>query len=77
MNDTITDVIIHTSQQLDDAQFAEVCKQVYKEDGVVSLSRNVHTPRFLMAVYNAARTRSVSILNAVRQQGYEATLVGI
>ena len=77
MNNTITDVIIHTSAQLDDAQFAEVCRQVYKEDGVVSLSRNVHTPRFLMVVYNAALTRSSRILSAVKQQGYEATLIGI
>ena len=77
MNAKITDVIIHTREQLNDQQFAEVSKQVYKTDGIVSLSRNVHTPKFLMVVYNAGRTRANSILNTVKGLGYDASLVGI
>jgi hypothetical protein len=77
MNAKITDVIIHTREQLNDQQFAEVTKQVYKTDGIVSLSRNVHTPKFLMVVYNAGRTRANSILATIKEQGYDASLVGI
>lgn len=77
MNSKITDVIIHTKEQLSEQQFAEVSDRVYKSEGIVSLSRNVHTPRFLMVVYNAGRTRANSILNTVTGMGHDATLVGI
>ena len=77
MNSKITDVIIHTKDDLSDSQFAEVSDQVYKTEGVVSLSRNVHTPRFLMVVYNASRIRANGILRTIKGMGYDASLVGI
>ncbi len=77
MNSKITDVIIHTNDQLSDQQFAEVTDQIYKTEGIVSLSRNVHTPKFVMVVYNAGRTRADSILKTVNRLGYGASLVGI
>lgn len=77
MNTKITDVIIHTKDHLSDQQFAEVSSQIYKTEGIVSLSRNVHTPKFLMVVYNAGRTRANSILRTVKGLGYDASLVGI
>jgi hypothetical protein len=77
MNSKITDVIIHTRDQLSEQQFAEVSRQVYKTEGIVSLSRNVHTPRFLMVVYNAGRTRANSIVTTVKELGYDSSLVGI
>lgn len=77
MNSAITDVIIHTKDQLSDEEFAELTDQVYRTEGIVSLNRNIHTPRFLMVVYNAGRTRANSILTTVRRLGYDASLVGI
>lgn len=77
MNSKITDVIIHTKDQLSEQQFAEVTDHVYKTEGIVSLSRNVHTPKFLMVVYNAGRTRASNILQTVNALGYDASLVGI
>jgi hypothetical protein len=77
MNSKITDVIIHTKDQLSEQQFAEVSSRVYKTEGIVSLSRNAHTPRFLMVVYNASRTRANVILQTVTGMGYNASLVGI
>jgi hypothetical protein len=77
MNTQITDVIIHTRDQLSEQQFSEVADHVYKNEGIVSLSRNVHTPRFLMVVYNAGSTRAKNILAIVTGLGYDASLVGI
>ena len=77
MNSKITDVIIHTKEHLSEQQFAEVTEQVYKTEGIVSLSRNVHTPKFMMVVYNASCTRANSILKTVNGLGYDASLVGI
>lgn len=73
----ITDVIIHTDEQLDDQQFASLSEQVYRQQGIVSLSRNPHAPRFLMVVYNAANVKARSILETVRSTGFNAKLVGI
>ena len=81
MNNTkthnITDTMIHTREVLSDCEFQALSDEVYRDEGIVSLSRNPHTPRFLMVVYNAARTRSSAILDVVRQHGYRASLVGI
>ncbi len=73
----ITDTMIHTRDVLSDREFEALSEEVYRDQGIVSLSRNPHTPRFLMVVYNAARTRSTAILEIVRQHGYQASLVGI
>jgi hypothetical protein len=81
MNNTktqnITDTIIHTRELLSDREFNTLSQEIYRDEGIVSLSRNPHTPRFLMVVYNAARTRSTTILEVVRQHGFHASLVGI
>lgn len=77
MNNSITDVIIHTNDCLDPSQYASLSDTIYRQPGIVSLSRNVHTPRFLMVVYNAAVTRSREILDCVKAQGFESTLIGI
>lgn len=73
----IIDTMIHTRELLSERDFEALSEEVYRDQGVVSLSRNPHTPRFLMVVYNAARTRSTAILDIVKQHGYQASLVGI
>ena len=74
---SITDTMIHTRERLSDREFQSLSADVYRDEGIVSLSRNPHTPRFLTVVYNATRTRSTAILEIVRQHGYQASLVGI
>ena len=73
----ITDAMIHTGEVLSESEFKNLSDRVHRGEGIVSLSRNPHTPRFLIVVYNAARTSSIAILNRVRQQGYQASLIGI
>ena len=77
MNNKITDVIIHTGDILDEHQFREVSSNVYRNDGIVSFSRNAITPRCFMVVYNAGKTRASNILDTVRNMGIQASLVGI
>ena len=77
MNNKTTDVIIHTSDRLSEQQFAEISERVYQNEGIVSLSRNAHAPKFLMVVYNAERIRAISLLRTVKGLGYQASLVGI
>jgi hypothetical protein len=74
---TITDVIVHTRNHIDDNQFEDIRRRINTNDGVVSVSRNSKTPHLLMVVYNAARIRSDKILQAFTRQGYDASLVGM
>jgi hypothetical protein len=69
MKTTITDVTIHTKDQLSDQPFAEVTEQVDKPDAIISPSRNEYTPKFLMVVYNAAPANR--ILTTVKGLGYD------
>ena len=77
MNEKITDVIIHTSDTLTGHQFNELARNVYLGEGIVSFNRNAKTPRCLMVVYNAGKTRASSILKTIRNLGVNASLVGI
>ena len=77
MEKHITDVIIHTSNYLDDQQFTELAEVVHKNDGVISLSRNANAPQCLMLVYNAGKNQARNILRSVTGAGIKAYLVGI
>jgi hypothetical protein len=77
MNNSITDVIIHTRDSLTGYQFNEVSKNVYLNEGIISFSRNTKTPQCLMVVYNSGKTKASSILDTVRNLGIKASLVGI
>ena len=77
MEKHITDVIIHTSQHLDDQQFTELAEVVHKNEGVISLSRNANAHQCLMLVYNAGKNQARNILRSVTGAGVKAQLVGI
>lgn len=77
MNNSITDVIIHTPRALSAEQFEEVSRQVRSLDGVVSFQQNPRLPGFIMVAYNAGRTQALNILNKVTRMGVDARLVGM
>ena len=77
MNHTITDVIIHTDDQLDNDQLAEVTRRLSATNGVISFGRNPRTPHCLMVAYNTSRIRARNILDAVIGRGYRAQLDGM
>ncbi len=77
MKSKVTDVFIHTRKSLSDGEFERLSEQVYADQGIVSVSRNLHRPSLLMVVYDTTRTRSMHILERVRGLGYEASLVAM
>ncbi|MET0066013.1 MAG: hypothetical protein ABW076_06680 [Candidatus Thiodiazotropha sp.] len=77
MNHQVTDILIHTRQALSEQAFEQLSDQVYQDRGIVSIRRNIHRPKLLMVVYDAAVTGSMHILQQVRGQGHEATLVAM
>ena len=77
MNNRISDVLIHTKDELTDEQFKTISKSVYAEEGVVSFSRNECAPKFLILLYQVGKTRAANVLDIVKNGGFQATLVGI
>ena len=77
MNQTATDVIIHTRHPLSPSQFEEVANQVKRIEGVIRFDRSQTRPNFIMVVYNAGQTRALAILNKLTRLGFNASLVGI
>jgi len=77
MNNQTTDVMLHTSQPLDDRQFSEVASQCKAIEGVIKFDRSPHRPHFIMVAYNAGQTRALAILNKLTRLGFNASLVGI
>jgi hypothetical protein len=77
MNNTATDVIIHTRPPINQTQFEEVADQVTRVNGVISLDQSKIRPDFIMVVYNAGQTRALAILNKLTRPGFNASLVRI
>lgn len=69
--------MIQIRNQVDDTQFSQLSKQAYEMNGVVSFQRNLQRPQLLMVIYDAAVVRAKQILDLVRGQGHNASLIGI
>ena len=70
-----TDIMLHIHEDLNTNQQYEVESQLRNIDGVIA-------PRFnkehlLLIYYNLDKINSSVLLNFVKSQGYQATLVGI
>ncbi|MDH5395544.1 MAG: hypothetical protein OEW97_04670, partial [Gammaproteobacteria bacterium] len=76
MNTLPTDVMIHTSNSLSEAEFSEIATHIKKIEGVVKFERNQRVPNLIMVAYNASHTRALSILNKITRLGFNASLVG-
>ncbi|MDP1613148.1 MAG: hypothetical protein Q8M11_18995 [Sulfuritalea sp.] len=69
------DVTIHINQTLTQDQQQVLESSMREIDGVIAPRFNL--PHMLVVLYNAEKTTSAAILNAVRGKGYEAQLVGL
>ena len=77
MNNTATDVIIHTRHYISEPKFEEIASQVRRIEGVIRFDRSTHKPNLIMVAYNAGQTHALAILNKLTRLGFNASLVGI
>ena len=77
MNTNTTDVVIHTANILNDAQFSEVASQIKTIEGVMRFDRSEYKPKFIMVAYNAGQTKALNILNKFNRLGFNASLIGM
>ena len=54
-----------------------VCRHLCENKGVVKAELNRYVPSLLNLEYDAGSTSGLNILTSIRQQGYQASLVGM
>jgi len=73
---TNTEVVVHINEELKKAQRDELSQQVCKLDGVVSAELPDQQPHLMIVGYNPETTKSLQVLNGVKNSGVHAQLVG-
>jgi len=73
---TLSDVVIHINESLDEGARHRLEEQMRAIDGVIAPRFNARRTHLMVVAYNADRTRSGELLDAVRQQGYTAQNCG-
>jgi hypothetical protein len=75
--DTISDVMIHINEPLDEAARASLADAMRNVEGVISPGFNANRAHLLELVYNTEVTSTAALLERVRAAGYTAQLVGM
>jgi len=69
------DILIHVNEVLAQSQQSLLESTLREITGVVAPRFN--KPHLLLIFYNAKQTNAIQLLNAVRNEGYQAKLVGL
>lgn len=77
MGTSITDVMIHIDESLDDWELQDIEDEIRMKDGVVSIGANEKTSHLFMVLYNPDRVCSGDILGCIKTKGFHAELVGL
>jgi len=70
-----SDITIHVNQTLDAAKQQALETTMREIDGVIAPRFNL--PHMLVVLYNSEKTSPAALLDAVRNKGYQAQLVGL
>jgi hypothetical protein len=77
MKSNDVDVYFHVQQKVPPQVVADVSRQVAQVSGVVEAVQHARMSRLIAVKYNPGRTSSAAILNAIRANGYAATMFGM
>ncbi len=77
MGSRMNDVLVHVDENLDEGALHRIEDSVRHEAGVVSVGHDPHNAHVLMVVYDSEATRASSLLQAFRERGLHAQLVGL
>ncbi|MDH5765734.1 MAG: hypothetical protein OEZ38_06940 [Gammaproteobacteria bacterium] len=73
----LSDVLIHLDQAINETEKENIIEQLRAVDGVIAPRFNKDREHLLLVSYNSDRVDSLVLLNEVRDQGYQAQLVGL
>lgn len=73
----LTDVLIHLDQKIDEIEKENLVEQLRDVDGVIAPRFTNAKVHLLLIAYNSDTTNSTTLLNKVKDKGYNAQLVGL
>ncbi|MFW6257974.1 MAG: heavy-metal-associated domain-containing protein [Halochromatium sp.] len=71
------DVLIHIDATLDDEAINKLLQDTAQDPGVIDARINEKTPHLMLVDFDTNATKPSAILEAVRQRGVDAELVGL
>ncbi|MEE9327903.1 MAG: hypothetical protein V3U71_11490 [Cocleimonas sp.] len=71
-----TEVVIHINEELDSGNQRSLSDEVSHLQGVETANLANKCPHLMIVAYNSAQTKSLNVLNGVRNTGVHAQLVG-
>lgn len=77
MDTTLSEVVVHIDESLDDAMFSELEQGIRQDLGIVSVGRQANQDHLMMVVYDSEVARASSILHNFRERGLHAQLIGL
>lgn len=77
MNDSISDVIIHVNENLNERALQSLEDAIREDRGVVAIGHNPKRPHLIMLAYDSTVARSTSVMHQFQKRGLHAQLVGL
>ena len=77
MNTTLSEVVVHTNEPVDQALFDDLEQGIRQDRGVVSVGHQANQNHLMMVIYDSEVARASSILHNFRERGLHAQLIGM
>lgn len=77
MKTNIVDVYVRVKSDKGQSAIESVLQKIARTAGVRKAGLNSHVPSLLAVQYDPASVSSQGILASIRQQGYQASLIGM
>lgn len=77
MGNTLTDVLVHVNESMDEETMLGIERDMRNDDGVISVGHRPGQSHLLMVVYDSGTTQAVSLLQPLRAQGLHAQVIGL
>lgn len=77
MDTTLNDIVVHISENVDEAMLDDLEKCIRRDQGVVSVGRQPNHNHLMMVVYDSEVARASSILHNFQERGLHAQVIGM
>jgi hypothetical protein len=77
MNTTLSEVVVHINEPVDQALFDDLEQGIRQDRGVVSVGHQANQNHLMMVIYDSEVARASSILHNFRERGLHAQLIGM
>lgn len=77
MNTTLSQVVVHLDQSVDEATLSELEQRIRHGEGIVSVARLPKQRHLMVVAYDSTVARAASILQAFHEGGLHAQVIGM